>query len=185
MSGLSDRFIVPGGLFLLALMAASAGALCAHTIPVSYLTVVPDKEFVHLELVINPFDLTFFSEVDSNHDGRLDRDELPRFKEIGTRLLLQAIEIRVGGKVIQAEVAGTNLAPDSHHVIMRAQYRMDAREVPISIGCSLAKITRGGHLTSVRYINHGQRQSAVLDVGQGSVTFSPTGNSAKASAQTH
>ena len=52
MSGLSDRFIVPGGLFLLALMAASAGALCAHTIPVSYLTVVPDKEFVHLELVV-------------------------------------------------------------------------------------------------------------------------------------
>jgi hypothetical protein len=177
------RFLEMFFVFVLALTAAGGGSLCAHTIPVSYLTIVPDKDFVHLELVLNPFDLIFFPEIDHNRNGRLDRDELARFEELGTRKLLEAIELRVEGREIAAEIAGASLASDSHHVILRAHYPVDAREVPIAVACKLTQVTRGGHLTSVRYINCGRRQSVVLDTETGWVSFSPSGAGAKPTAQ--
>ena len=172
------------GLVLWLALTASYGAfLNAHTIPVSYLTIVPDKDFVHVELVLNPFELSFFSEIDTNRNGLLDRDELARFEEIGTRKLLEAIELRVEGKLVQAEVAGASLAVDSHHMILRAHFPVDARAVPISVGCSLAKITSGGHVTSVKYVNQGHRQSALLDTEKGLVSFKPAGPTGKSNAQ--
>lgn len=171
-----------GPLLLLALTASYGALLNAHTIPVSYLTIVPDKDFVHVELVLNPFELSFFSEIDTNRNGLLDRDELARFEEIGTRKLLEAIELRVEGKLVHAEVAGASLAVDSHHMILRAHYPVDAREVPISVSCSLAKITSGGHVTSVKYVNQGRRQSALLDTEKGLVSFKPAGPTGKSNA---
>ena len=159
--------------------ALSPAGLSAHTIPVSYLTIVPDKDFVHVELVLNPFELNFFSEIDANRNGRLDREEVARFEEVGTRQLVDAIQLSVGGKVIRAEVAGASLAVDSHHLILRAHYRVDARQTPLSVRCSLARITRGGHATSVKYINRGRRQSAFLETEESGANFDPASPDAK------
>jgi hypothetical protein len=170
-------------LIALILAAVPSSLVRAHTIPASSLTLVPDEAYVHAELVFNPFDLTFFAEADKDRSGLLERGELPRFEELGKRLILDAIELRVNGKVVQAEVAGVILAADNHHVIFRAQYPADARDVPLSIACRLSKITRGGHLTTVKYIHRGRTQTAVLDTDRALATFRPATASPKGGAQ--
>ena len=57
----------------LGMLALGAGA---HTLPISYLHFIPDADYLHLELVFNPFELTFMSEVDENKDGELSPAEL-------------------------------------------------------------------------------------------------------------
>jgi hypothetical protein len=55
----SDRFWAERGLramssLVMALLFLSALVARAHTLPISYLTVVPDSEYAHLELTLNP-----------------------------------------------------------------------------------------------------------------------------------
>ena len=62
--------------FICAAVLLSALAAAAHTLPVSYLRLVPEADYLHLELVFNPFELSFVAEVDDNKDNELDPGEL-------------------------------------------------------------------------------------------------------------
>jgi hypothetical protein len=158
-----------GGLALLFL----AGWVGAHTLPISFLQVVPDADYLHLELSLNPFELSFFSELDANKDGRLDPSELAGQQALVARRILDCLKVRVGGKPAEAEVSGITPDVDSHHFTLRAQYPVDARSVSLEIESSLGTITSGSHLTQVTYLLAGRRQLAQLDMQSAKVTFEP------------
>jgi hypothetical protein len=166
------RFIAKSALFLGAFAFVSAAAN-AHMLPISYLTVVPDKTHVHVEFVVNPYELQFFSEVDKNHNNVLDPEELGAFERLAKAYLANLIEIQVGGKLIKADVAGANLAVGTHHVVIRAHYPVDARDVPISIHCNLWGVLRTSDVIIIKYINKGRTQSRLLESGKKVVTFDP------------
>ena len=69
-----SRILIYGVLPALCSMLLATHTARAHTLPISTLTLVPDENYLHLELILNPFELTFFSELDANHDGRFDPD---------------------------------------------------------------------------------------------------------------
>jgi hypothetical protein len=154
-------------------LAALAGRAGAHTLPISYLTVVPGADYLHLELLLNPFELNFFAELDTNKDGRLEPAELAGRQETVARRILDCLSLRVGGKPVAAEVAGVTPDVDSHHLTLRAQYHVDARTAPLEITSSLVSITSGSHLTQVTYQNGGRRQLAQLDMVSPKATFEP------------
>ena len=54
----------------------SAFAGAAHTLPVSCLRLVPEADYLHLELAFNLFELSFVTEVDDNKGNELDPGEL-------------------------------------------------------------------------------------------------------------
>ena len=145
----------------------------AHTLPISYLYVVPDTDYVHLELMLNPFELSFFSELDQNRNGQLEPAELGAQKETVTRRLRDSLKLTVKGKLIPAEVSGLTPDVDSHHLTLRAHYRVDARRAALTIESTLARITSGSHLTQVTYLRAGQRQLAQLDMQSPKATFEP------------
>ncbi|MBU6400558.1 MAG: hypothetical protein KGS61_09585 [Verrucomicrobia bacterium] len=162
-------------LFALCLLAVWASRLMAqaHTLPISYLTVVPDKDYLHLELVLNPFELNFFSEIDTNHNHRLDPPELAGPGKDLTRRLVNCLVVRVDGKVVRAETAGVVPDLDSHHITLRAHYRVDARRARVAIESRLNAVTSGSHITQVRFGKPGHIQSAQLDLQSAAVTFKP------------
>ena len=61
----------------------SAFAGAAHTLPVSCLRLVPEADYLHLELVFNPFELSFVAEVDDNKDNELDPGKLEAESDLG------------------------------------------------------------------------------------------------------
>jgi len=152
----------------------------AHTLPISYLYVVPDKEYIHLELILNPFELSFFSELDQNKNGQLEPAELEAQKENVTRQLVGALKLSVIGKLIPAEVSGLTPDVDSHHLTLRAHYRVDARRSALTIESTLPRLTSGSHLTQVTFLRTDQRQLAQLDMQSPRATFQPV----EAAAQT-
>lgn len=157
---------------LLAALALWAGGnLGAHTLPISYLTVVPDTEYLHLELTLNPFELSFFAELDGNRNGRLDPGEWESQQATVTEKLLAALEVTVAGKAVRAETAGVAPDLDSHHATLRAHYRVDARSAAVTVTSGLAGLTSGSHFTQVTFGAGGQRQTARLDSLSPSVTL--------------
>ncbi|MHB8524071.1 MAG: hypothetical protein ACYDH9_25390 [Limisphaerales bacterium] len=166
--------LVPPSLLLLTLAAfLCRSTASAHTLPISYLTVVPDKDYLHLELVLNPFELNFFSEIDTNHNGRLDPAELAGQEKNLTRHLLNCLRVRANGKLVRAETAGVTPDLDSHHLTLRAHYRMDALRTRLTVESKLNTITSGSHITHVRFGKPGHIQSAQLDMQSATVTFEP------------
>jgi hypothetical protein len=157
------------GLFLLATTFSGR----AHLLPISYLLIVPDAQYLHLELVLNPFELSFFSELDTNKDGQLSRTELESKQDVLTRRILDCLKVQVGGKSISAETAGVTPDIMSHHVALRAHYRVDARYSRMTIESTLFTITSGSHLTQVTYQGEGPRQLAKLDMQSTKATFVP------------
>lgn len=77
------------------------------------------------------------------------------------------------GQLVAPETSGVTADLDSHHLTLRAHYRVDARRSPLTIECSLVSITSGSHLTQVTYSSSGHRQFANLDQQTTSVTFAP------------
>jgi len=143
----------------------------AHTLPISYLYVVPDADYVHLELTLNPFELSFFSELDQNKDGQLEPTELEAQNDELTQRLVGAIKLKVNGKLIPAEVSGLTPDVDSHHLTLRAHYRVDARRAALTLESTLPRLTSGSHLTQVTYLRAGHRQLAQLDMQSPKTTF--------------
>jgi hypothetical protein len=164
------RRLVPLLLAALVLTICPAG-LRAHTLPISYLTVVTDTDYIHLELMFNPFELSFFSELDKNKNGQLEPAELEAQKEELTKRLVGSLKLRVNGKRIQAEVSGLIPDVDSHHLTLRAHYHADARRAAVTIESTLPRITSGSHLTLVTFSRGGQPQLAQLDTQSSKVTF--------------
>ena len=155
-------------MWLLLLVASSAGA---HTLPVSFLTLAPDADFLHLELSFNPFELTFFSELDLNKDGQVDAEEWEARQRQATDQILNCLKLRVAGKPITAQVAAVSPEFDTHHATLRAHYAVDARQGPITIESTLATLTSGSHFTQVTFGRGTSAQSARLDPQSAAVTF--------------
>jgi hypothetical protein len=155
----------------LALLLSPALTGGAHTLPVSFLTVLCDADYAHFELRLNPFELSFFSELDRNHDGRLDAAELKqREAEVGAKISA-CLEVRVGQKVVTPDVVGFTPEADSHHITWLAHYPVDARILPLSIESTLAAITSGSHVIQLTLLRGGQRQLAQLDAHSARATF--------------
>jgi hypothetical protein len=149
--------------------------LCAlaHTLPISFLTVVPDTEYLHLELTFNPFELSFARELDTNHNGRIDPQEWEAQQAVVTARLLGCLKVSAGGQMLSPEIAGVTPDLDSHHATLRAHYRGDVRHLPLHIESSLAAITSGSHLTQVTVSGPEGQQRAQLDMQSTSASFTP------------
>jgi hypothetical protein len=151
------------------LMVAADGR--AHTLPISYLYVLTDADYIHMELILNPFELSFFSELDQNKDGQLEPAELEAHKEMVTRQIVDSLSVKVNGNLIPAEVAGLTLDADSEHLAFRGHYRVDARRAALTIESSLSRISSASHLTQVTCLRNGQRHLAQLDLQSSRATF--------------
>lgn len=157
-------------LFLL-IIAGSCIVLRAHTLPISYLTIVPDTDYIHLELVLNPFELSFFSELDHNGNRRLEAAELSAHEAAVVQRLTGALELQLAARTLPAVAAGVTVDLESHHISLRAHYKGDATAGPVSIRSRLIEITSGSHLTQVVYAHAGGRLAAQLDTHSRLATF--------------
>lgn len=146
----------------------------AHTLPISYLFVVADKDYVHLELSFNPFELSSFAEYDTNHDARLDAAELAAVEPQLCRKLLDHLTLRVNDEVVATETAGLSPEGDTHHATLRAHYRVDARHAMLVVSSSLAEITSSSHLTQLNFLRDGKRELAQLDAQSHTASFLTT-----------
>jgi hypothetical protein len=167
--------------------AVLLSALCAaaHTLPVSYLRLVPDADYLHLELVFNPFELSFVAEVDDNKDNELDPGELAAHGQVVAERVVGAVKISVGGQEVRAEMAGMDPDLSGHHVRLRAHYRVDARRQPLTLESELNSLMNASHLTQVTYANseQAQPQLAQLDSQSRKVTFQPPPGSSRATSE--
>jgi hypothetical protein len=143
----------------------------AHTLPISSLTLMPDEDYLHLELTLNPFELTFFSEVDANGDGRLDPGEWEGQGESIALRILERLTLGVNGRVVNAEIAGLSQNYDSHHIAVRAHYAVDARQARVTVQSQLAALTSGSHVTQVTFGRGEQVQAARLEMQSPQATF--------------
>lgn len=143
----------------------------AHTLPISYVFVVTDKDYVHLELSFNPFELASFTGFDANKNGRLDPEELSSTQEKLTRQMLDHLVLSADGKPVAAETAGIAPDADSHHATLRVHYRVDAHRAALTLESSLQDITSSSHLSQVNFLRDGKPQLAQLDSQSHKVTF--------------
>ncbi|MBM3881018.1 MAG: hypothetical protein FJ387_15070 [Verrucomicrobia bacterium] len=160
-----------GPCLVAALLLAVVPLTRAHTLPISYLTVVPGAEFLHLELTLNPFELSFFSELDKNRNARLDPAELEAHETTLTARLTECLQIATAQGRWSPAVAGLALDPDSHHCTLRAHYPVDVRHQAFSIESKLAALTSGSHVTQVTCRGVDGTEAARLDLLSAKVTF--------------
>jgi hypothetical protein len=158
---------------LLAVMALLAGHASAHNLPISYLHLQADQDYVHLELIFNVFELTFVSEVDDNKNGELEPNELKAHGQALANHVISALKLSVADKPITAETAGMDPEMTGHHVRLRAHYKVDARRQPLTVESDLNAITSSSHLIQVTYSSEGRAQLAQLDAQSRRVTFQP------------
>lgn len=144
----------------------------AHTLPISYLFVVTDQDYVHLELSFNPFELANFAEFDTNRNSRLDAGELAAAGPGICRQLLSQLTLSANDKLVAAENAGLSPEGDTHHAVLRAHYRVDARNAKLALESRLPAITSSSHLTQVNFLRKGKRELAQLDVQSRTASFS-------------
>lgn len=145
----------------------------AHTLPVSTLKLVPSATYLHLELMLNPFELTFFSELDANRDGRLEVGEWDGQGEAIALRILENLKLRVNDQPVVAEIAGLVQNYESHHIFVRAHFAVDARSARVSIESQLTTVTSGSHVTQVTFGTGERVQAARLDMQSNKVTFEP------------
>jgi hypothetical protein len=143
----------------------------AHTLPISYVFLVTDKDYVHLELSFNPFELAGFTEFDADQNSRLDPEELTGSQDKLTHQILDHLLLSADGKSVAAETAGIAPDADSHHATLRAHYRVDASRARLTLESSLQDITSRSHLSQVNFLRDGKPQLAQLDSQSRTVTF--------------
>jgi hypothetical protein len=173
---------------LLSCLAAAALAMlplpaAAHTLPISYLRLVVDADYLHLELVCNPFELTLMPEVDDNKDAELDLAELAAHGQVVADRVVAALKLTAGETALRPETAGMDPDLSGHHVRLRAHYKVDARRLPLTLESDLPALTSSSHLTQVTYVNGGYQQLAQLDPHSRKVTFQPPPEPKPAAAQ--
>lgn len=149
------------------------GGLHAHTLPISWLTLVPEADYLHAELVLNPFELKAFAELDTNRDQRLEPSELAAQEKALTERLLSCLRVEVAGHVIAAETAGLECSLDTHHVAFRIHYRCDARTATLRLRSDLMRLTQGFHLTQVTLHRGSAPQVAQLSGDGATAVFEP------------
>ncbi|HZQ46726.1 MAG TPA: hypothetical protein VFC07_06940 [Verrucomicrobiae bacterium] len=163
---------------LLAAMILFTFRAGAHTLPISYLRLQPDADYLHLELVFNAFEISFISEMDDNKDGELDAAELTTHGQALANRVVSALKLRIGNRFLAAETAGMDLDMTGHHVRLRAHYKVDARRLPVTLESELNSITSASHLIQVTFIGAGRQQLAQLDAHWPKITFQPADESA-------
>jgi len=155
------------------LLAGMALPALAHTLPISYLRLVAEAEYLHLELVFNPFELSFMPDLDENRDAELNLAELGKHGQTLAERVVGALQLSAGGSVLRSETAGMDPDLSGHHVRVRAHYKLDARKLPLTVETGLPKLTSMSHLTQVTYQNGAHQQLAQLDSHSRKVTFHP------------
>jgi len=145
----------------LAVALVSAGSASAHTLPISYLIVTSDKDYFHLELTLNPFELNFAAELDDNGNGALDRAEIQRHKDAIAKSILKHISLTAGNKKLAAENYGV-VFDDQHHLILGAHFKKTAAAI-IELKSDLNAITSASHIVQVTYGAMSKWQFAQLD----------------------
>ncbi|MBP7826359.1 MAG: hypothetical protein KA236_07395 [Verrucomicrobia bacterium] len=163
---------------LLVAILLSGGSLLAHTLPISYMRLTVTPEYLHLELVFNPFELTFMTELDENQDAELSLAELETHGPKLAQRLVDALVVSANGQPLTAESAGMDPELTGHHVRLRAHYKADVRQRRLSLESKLDTLTSASHLTQVTYINGDQTQRAQLDTHSRRVTFTPASSPA-------
>jgi hypothetical protein len=158
---------------LLAAGVLSACAAVAHTLPISYLRLVADADYLHMELVFNPFELTFMAEVDENKDAELSLAELSAHGPRVADRVIGALKLSAGQAALRPEAAGMDPDLSGHHVRLRARYKVDARRLPLTVESDLPALTSASHVTQVTYVNGGDPQLAQLDPHSRRATFDP------------
>jgi hypothetical protein len=152
-------------------LALSGGRAAAHTLPISYLRLVPDADYLHLELVFNPFELTFMGEVDESKDGELSLAELEAHGQTVADRVVGALKLTAGDTPLRPETTGMDPDLSGHHVRLRAHYKVDARRLPLTVESDLPALTSSSHLTQITYVNDGRQQLAQLDPHSRKATF--------------
>lgn len=156
-----------------AVVALLTGAALAHTLPVSYLRLATEADYLHLELTFNPFELTFRAEVDDNHDAEISPAELARHGSELAERVVGALQLSVNGQRLRPETTGMDPDLSGHHVRVRAHFKVDARHLPLTVASDLIAITSASHLTQVTYANGTNLLKAQLDSQSRRVTFQP------------
>jgi hypothetical protein len=158
---------------LIAVALLTAAIARAHTLPISYLRLVPDADYLHLELVFNPFELTFMSELDDDQDAELSPAELAAHGATLARRVSLAFKLSAGSMTLAPEIVGMDPDMNGHHVRLRAHYKVDARRLPLTVHSDFISLTAGSHLTQVTYVNGTNTLLAQLDAQSLSATFAP------------
>lgn len=165
-----------------ALVVWLAAPAAAHTLPISYLQLVADADYLHLELVFNPFELTLMPELDDNKDAELNLTELVAHGQLLADRVVAGLKLSAGGTVLRPETVGMDPDLSGHHVRVRAHYKVDARRAPLTVDSGLPALTSASHLTQVTYVSGSQKQLAQLDPHSHKVTFQPSGKLQPAAA---
>ncbi len=137
--------------------------LFAHTLPISYLTLLPDGNYLHLELTLNPFELGSLAGFDANKNQEFDSAKTQGADKMLSEQILQHLKIKSGGQLLTAETAGLSGESGSHHIILRAHFRVPNPQAVITVESDLTGITSASHLTEVTFGREGHSQLARLD----------------------
>lgn len=143
----------------------------AHDIPISTIHIVPDNNEVHLQLVINSFELSFLSEVDQNHNGYVDPEELEVKRALIKRQLLSVLKISMDKRNIRAHSSGIMLNDQNHHLVFRAHYPRKQGFRSLKLVSNVEEITSRSQVTQVTFGTPGQEQMARLEGATNTATF--------------
>jgi len=157
----------------LLISVAAAGAARAHDLPISNMTIVPDEQAMHVELVLNVGELNFASEIDLDKDGRIDLAELDKLGDEIARRIVSFLAFRVDDRPVELQNCG--IVPDlgAHHLTVRAHYDVDARTAAVALQSRLVALTQGSHVLEIVFQRPSGRQLARLDGHASTVLFEP------------
>ena len=153
------------------LLAIDESRVQAHNFPISEMMLVADEEYLHMEIVLNATELTFFRELDRDQNGHLNFTEVADRGEQVSRRVVDCFEIRVNGQVVEADIVGLVPNYNSHHLTIRAHYLVDATEASVEITSHLAAITHGAHLVQLVYRTPHENHRVRLNATAASVLF--------------
>ena len=153
------------------LLAIDESRVQAHNFPISEMMLVADEEYLHMEIVLNATELTFFRELDRDQNGHLNFTEVADRGEQVSRRVVDCFEIRVNGQVVEADIVGLVPNYNTHHLTIRAHYLVDATEASVEITSHLAAITHGAHLVQLVYRTPHENHRVRLNATAASVLF--------------
>ena len=153
------------------LLAIDFSRAQAHNFPISEMMLVADEEYLHMEIVLNATELTFFRELDRDQNGHLNLTEVADRSEEVSRRVVDCFEIRINGQLVEADIVGLVPNYNTHHLTIRAHYLVDATEASVEVASQLAAITHGAHLVQLVYRTPHENHRARLNATAASVLF--------------
>lgn len=154
-----------------AFFVQAGAALHAHDLPVSELKLVAGDDRLHLEIMLNAWELQFFNELDGDKNGLLDRQELDAREEQIARRVVDTLDIRIDNQLIAADVAGVVPDYNTHHLTIRAHYPVDARDAQMEVSSRLAAITNAAHVVKLTLRRTATTERATLSSSDSLASF--------------